>query len=99
MSSALLIHYITQYGYLGLYVILLVSILGLPIPDEFLLTFVGFMSFSGQLDPVLAIISSATGSMTGITIAYFLGRFFEAKVLAHLKKNEGSERIEKVISW
>ena len=99
MSSTLLIHYITQYGYLGLYVILLVSILGLPIPDEFLLTFVGFMSFSGQLDPVLAIISSATGSMTGITIAYFMGRFFEEKVLAHLKKHAGSERLKKVLSW
>ncbi|OLN32565.1 DedA family protein [Desulfosporosinus metallidurans] len=99
MSSTLLIHYITQYGYLGLYVILLVSILGLPLPDEFLLTFVGFMSFSGQLNPVLAIISSASGSMTGITIAYFLGRFFEAKVLAHLKKHAGTERLEKVLSW
>jgi len=99
MSATLLIHYITQYGYPGLYVILLVSILGLPLPDEFLLTFVGFMSFSGQLNPVLAIISSAAGSMTGITLAYFLGRFFEAKVLAHLKKHAGSERLEKVLSW
>ncbi|MDR3584796.1 MAG: DedA family protein [Desulfosporosinus sp.] len=99
MSATLLIHYITQYGYPGLYVILLVSILGLPLPDEFLLTFVGFMSFSGQLNPVLAIISSAAGSMTGITIAYFLGRFFEAKVLTHLKKHAGSERLEKVLSW
>jgi len=99
MSSTLVIHYITQYGYLGLYFILLISILGLPLPDEFLLTFVGFMSFSGQLNPILAIISSAVGSMTGITIAYFLGRFFEAKVLAHLKKHAGSERLEKVLRW
>ncbi|MHB8077386.1 DedA family protein [Desulfosporosinus fructosivorans] len=99
MSLTLLIHYITQYGYPGLYVILLVSILGLPMPDEFLLTFVGFMSFSGQLNPALAILSSAAGSMTGITIAYFLGRFFETKVLVHLKKHAGSERLEKILSW
>jgi len=99
MSSTLLIHFITQYGYVGLYFILLVSILGLPLPDEFLLTFVGFMTFSGQLNPVLAIISSATGSMTGITIAYFLGRVFEAKVLAQLKRYAGSERLDKVLSW
>ena len=99
MSATLLIHYITQYGYPGLYVILLVSILRLPLPDEFLLTFVGFLSFSGQLNPVLAIISSAAVSMTGISIAYFLGRFFEAKVLAHLKKHAGVERLERVLSW
>lgn len=99
MSSALLIHYITQYGYLGIYVILGISILGLPIPAEFLMTFVGFLSFSDQLNPVLAIFSAATGSMTGITIAYFLGRFFEANVLAYLKKHAGGERLEKVLKW
>ncbi|WP_088224837.1 VTT domain-containing protein [Desulfosporosinus sp. FKB] len=99
MSSALLIHIVTQYGYLGLFIILLVSILGLPLPDEFLLTFIGFMSFSGQLNPILAIISSAIGSITGITIAYFLGRFFEAKVLAYLRKHAGSQRLEKVLNW
>jgi membrane protein DedA with SNARE-associated domain len=99
MYSTLLIHYITQYGYLGIYVILGTSILGLPIPDELLMTFVGFLSFSGQLNPVLAIFSSATGSMTGITIAYFLGRFFEANVLAFLEKHAGGERLEKVLKW
>jgi len=99
MYSTLLIHYITQYGYLGIYVILGTSILGLPIPDEFLMTFVGFLSFSGQLNPVLAIFSAATGSMTGITIAYFLGRFFEANVLAFLEKHAGGERLEKVLKW
>ena len=99
MFSTLLIHYITQYGYMGIYVILGISILGLPIPDEFLMTFVGFLSFSGQLNPVLAIFSAATGSMTGITIAYFLGRFFEAKVLAFLKKHAGAKRLEQVLKW
>ncbi|WP_088186469.1 VTT domain-containing protein [Desulfosporosinus sp. FKA] len=99
MSSALLIHIVTQYGYLGLFIILLVSILGLPLPDEFLLTFIGFMSFSGQLNPILAIISSAIGSITGITIAYFLGRFFEANVLVYLRKHTGSQRLEKVLNW
>ena len=57
------------------------------------------MSFSGQLNPILAIIASATGSMTGISIAYLLGRFFEAKVLVLLKKHAGRERLERVLSW
>lgn len=99
MSSTLLIHYITQYGYLGIYVILGLSILALPIPDEFLMTFVGFLSFSGQLNPVLAIFSAALGSITGITIAYFLGRYFEANVLAYLEKHAGGGRLEKVLKW
>jgi membrane protein DedA with SNARE-associated domain len=99
MSSALLIHYITQYGYLSLYGILLVSILGLPIPDEFLLMYVGFLSFSGQLNSVFAVLAAAGGSMTGITVAYFLGRFFEAKVLAFLKRHAGGKRLQTVLDW
>ncbi|MHB1407107.1 MAG: DedA family protein [Desulfitobacteriaceae bacterium] len=99
MSSQLLIHYISQYGYAGLFVILGTSILGIPIPDEFLMTFVGFLSYSGQLNPVLAILSAATGSATGITVAYFLGTIFQQKALVHLKKHAGGERLEKVLSW
>ncbi len=99
MSSELLVHYITQYGYLGLYIILGLSILALPTPDEFLMTFVGFLSFSGQLNPFLAILAAAAGSITGITIAYLLGRFFEAKVLAILKKHAGGKRLGKVLKW
>lgn len=99
MFSALLIDFIEQYGYIGLYIILVISILGLPTPDESLMTFVGFLSFSGQLNTVLAILVAASGGITGITIAYFLGRFFEIRVLAYLNKHVGSERLEKVLKW
>jgi len=99
MTSQLLVHYISQYGYVGLFVILATSILGIPIPDEFLLTFVGSLTYSGQLNPFLAIISAATGSATGITIAYVLGTFFQQKILVHLKKHAGNQRLEKVLDW
>ncbi|AET67243.1 putative membrane-associated protein [Desulfosporosinus orientis DSM 765] len=99
MTSTLLIHYITQYGYTGLYFILGISILGIPIPDETLLIFVGFLTYSGKLNPVLAILSAAAGSATGITVAYFLGTFFQQKVLTHLKKHAGAARLEKVLNW
>ena len=85
--------------YVGLFVILATSILGIPIPDEFLLTFVGSLTYSGQLNPFLAIISAATGSATGITIAYILGTFFQQKIFAHLKKHAGSQRLERVLNW
>lgn len=49
MSSTLLISYINQYGYLGLYIILGISILGLPIPDETLMVFIGFLTIKGNL--------------------------------------------------
>ena len=99
MSSALFMSYVTQYGYLGLYFILGISILGIPIPDETLMVFIGFLTYEGKLNPFLAVLSAASGSITGITVAYFLGRLFHQKALHHLKKHAGSERLEKAFNW
>lgn len=99
MTSQLLFHYISQYGYAGLYLIVGISILGLPVPDELLMTFVGFLTYSGQLNPFLAILFAALGCCTAITIEYLMGTFFQHKVLVLLKKHTGSSKIEKVLSW
>ncbi|AFM42802.1 putative membrane-associated protein [Desulfosporosinus acidiphilus SJ4] len=99
MSSAILMSYVAHYGYLGLYFILGISILGIPIPDETLMVFIGFLTYEGKLNPILAVLSAASGSITGITIAYFLGRLFQQKVMHHLKKHAGSQRLEKAFDW
>ncbi|CAA7603274.1 SNARE associated Golgi protein [Acididesulfobacillus acetoxydans] len=99
MSSAHLISCVTQYGYLGLYAILGISILGIPIPDETLMVFIGFLTYEGKLNPVLAVLAAASGSISGITVAYFLGRLFQQRVLIHLKKHAGSARLDKVLNW
>lgn len=99
MTSQLIFHYITQYGYVGLYIIVGISILGLPIPDEALMTFIGFLTYSGQLNPILAILFAALGCCTAITIEYLLGTFFQRKVFVLLKEHAGSSKIEKVLNW
>lgn len=37
--------WITHYGYVAIFVLLMLGIVGLPVPDEALLTFVGYLSF------------------------------------------------------
>lgn len=99
MTSSLITGLVTQYGYLGLYVSLLITILGIPLPAEFLLTFVGFLAFTGALHPGMAILVATLGSITGLTGSYLLGRFFERKVQGYLNKHTGSARLEKVLGW
>ena len=99
MNLHLISHYITQYGYVGLYSIVGISILGLPVPDELLMTFVGFLTYSGQLNIVLAILFASMGCCTAVTIEYLLGIFFKEKVLVLLERHAGSSRIEKVLNW
>jgi undecaprenyl-diphosphatase len=99
MTDQLLGYYISQYGYVGVYLILAVSILGLPVPVEFLLTFVGYLTSTCELNPFLAIMAATMGSITGITAAYLLGLFFQIKVLSHLHRHAGKHKLEKVFRW
>lgn len=64
---------IVQYGYLGIIIALVGGIVGLPIPDEFLLTFVGYNVSKGTMSGVYAILSGMAGAILGITLSYILG--------------------------
>lgn len=52
------------------------GIVGLPVPDETLLTFTGYLVYKGTLPLPLAFATTLAGSACGITLSYFLGRTF-----------------------
>lgn len=68
--------WITQYGYAAIFALLMFGIVGLPVPDETLLTFTGYLVFRGHLSPVPAFLTALAGSACGITLSYTLGRVF-----------------------
>ena len=74
--------WITQYGYLAIFSLLVLGIVGLPVPDETLLTFTGYLVFRGSLSLPLAYLAAFAGSACGITLRYVLGRTF-GLVLIH----------------
>lgn len=66
--------WIAQYGYLAIFVLLMLGIIGLPVPDETILLFAGYLSFKGdlRLEPTLA--TAFLGSACGISVSYAIGR-------------------------
>jgi len=70
------LHWIAQYGYAAIFCLLMLGIVGLPVPDETLLTFTGYLIFSHQLKLVPAAATVLLGTMCGITLSYILGRTF-----------------------
>lgn len=94
-------YWIQHYGYGGIYVLLMLGIVGVPVPDETLLALSGFLSFKGELSLFPAFLSGFLGSITGITISYFIGRGFGKVVLGkyghyiHLTK----ERLDNARKW
>jgi membrane protein DedA with SNARE-associated domain len=93
--------WITQYGYFAIFLLLLCGIVGLPVPDETLLAFTGFLAFKGNLSLPLAFGAALAGSLSGITISYTLGRTFGMKVIHRYGRyiHVTEEHVNKAHAW
>ncbi|WP_019241641.1 DedA family protein [Bacillus sp. AP8] len=64
---------IEHFAYFGIVIALIGGMVGLPIPDEILLTYVGYTVYQGHLLLFPSLIVSILGAMGGITVSYLLG--------------------------
>lgn len=72
---------IEHFGYLGIIVVLIGGIVGLPIPDEVLLTYVGYNVSQGKLTYIMSLLSAFTGAIGGISLSYYIGYRFGLPLL------------------
>jgi membrane protein DedA with SNARE-associated domain len=82
MAEAIL-HWIAAYGLGAIFVLLMLGVFGLPVPDETLLTVTGVLIGQGRLGFPSSWFVAATGSMCGITLSYGLGRGLGPAAVAH----------------
>ena len=66
--------WVATYGYGALFGLLVLGIVGLPVPDETLLVFCGYLISKGTLSWPATYLAALGGSCCGITISYFIGR-------------------------
>ncbi|GIO27544.1 DedA family protein [Ornithinibacillus bavariensis] len=64
---------ISQYGYIAIFFLLTLGVIGLPIPDEVLMTYLGYITSTGKMSYLLTVLFGVAGSIVGITISYILG--------------------------
>jgi len=94
-------HLISHYGHLAVFCLLVLGIVGLPVPDETLLTFSGYLVYRGQFHFLPTILTAYAGSICGITISYTIGRTGGLYLVhkygpyVHLTK----ERLDRVHNW
>jgi membrane protein DedA with SNARE-associated domain len=69
-----LIHWIKANKYLGIFSSLMLGMFGLPVPDESILTFTGYLISRHHLLPLRALAAAFLGSACGITLNYVVGR-------------------------
>jgi len=93
--------WITQYGYLAIFLLLMFGIVGLPVPDETLLTFSGYLVYAGHLSLPLAFGTALAGSVSGITVSYWLGRNFGMKLIHRYGRyiHVTEKHVQKAHAW
>jgi membrane protein DedA with SNARE-associated domain len=94
-------HWISQHGYVGIFSLLVFGIIGLPVPDEWLLTFSGYLIFKQTLRAIPTFAAAFLGSACGITVSYGLGRIFDNYVILKYGRffHLTPERLARVHSW
>ena len=68
------LRWVTEYGYIGIFSLLALGIIGAPIPDEGLLAFAGYLVYNEKLQLFPTLAAAFLGSVCSITLSYGLGR-------------------------
>jgi membrane-associated protein len=92
MDINLLMSIIAQYGYMAIFFLLWLGIVGLPIPDELVVATGGFLASIALLDPVYSFLFSYLGVASGLTVGFLLGKWCGKPILQWLSKNQKIHR-------
>ncbi|EAE0012119.1 DedA family protein [Listeria monocytogenes] len=74
-----------DFGYIGIFVLIMIENLFPPIPSEIILTFGGFMTTVTSLNVLMVIIVATLGSVVGAILLYKVASYF------------GKERLTKIV--
>lgn len=100
INNEILINWLTQYGAISLFVLLVFGIIALPIPEETLMILSGVLIKKGGLLLFPTLTAAYLGSITGISLSYFLGCFAGKHLLAKFEKKDFVKKhLQRVHKW
>ena len=101
MFEETILNFVSHFGYVGLFGILMFGIIGLPVPDEILIAFIGYLVSQGKMNYFLSILTGSIGSFVGMSLSFFLGERFGLPLLKKYGRtiHITPQRIERVDQW
>ena len=81
MPLEAILQWVAHHAYGGVFLLLMFGIIGLPVPDELLLTFLGYLVYRGDVHFVPAVACAFLGTTCGISFSYLLGRTLGLRIL------------------
>lgn len=96
-----MLYYISDYGPLSLLILLAIGFVGIPLPEQTLLTFTGFLVAQGSINYFIAVLSASAGMILGITISFFIGHYLGIPFLENYGYLLGlnKHRLTKAENW
>jgi membrane protein DedA with SNARE-associated domain len=96
-----IIHWVTEHGYGVIFALFAFGIIGVPLPSEWLLAYLGFLIYKGKLHPVPAVATAYFGNICGMTLNYVLGRTAGLYLVQKFGSlvNLTPERISRMHDW
>ena len=97
--------FMEQYGYWGIFLMIMLENVFPPIPSEVVLTFGGYMTTRSSLTVPGVVLASTAGSLAGAVILYGIGRIFKVERLERFIDRWGhllrvkKEDIRKADAW
>jgi membrane protein DedA with SNARE-associated domain len=96
-----IIYWIAEHGYGVIFALFAIGIVGIPLPNEWLLAYLGFLIYKGNLLPVPTVAAAYFGNICGMTLNYVLGRtaglYLVNKFGSHV--NLSPERLGRMHDW
>ncbi len=86
---------IAQWGYVAIFLVVILGNVGLPVPEETVLTVSGYLIWQRRLEPVPVILVALTSAVIGDNVAYWIGRRYGRLALTRVLR-VAPERIERM---
>jgi len=95
------LQWVAVYGYAAVFFLLMLGVVGLPVPDETLLVFCGYLVSKGTFRPAGAFAAALAGSWCGISLSYMIGRTVGLGMVHRFGKyiHVTDQRLETVHRW
>src|SRR5438128_8949847 len=65
---------ITDWGYAGIFLVVILGNIGLPVPEETVLAVAGYLVWSGRLQLLPVLVVALVSAVAGDNFGYWLGR-------------------------
>ncbi|WP_323702446.1 DedA family protein [Mammaliicoccus sp. Dog046] len=97
--------FMTQYGYIGIFVLVFLEYVIHPFPSEIILTFAGFMTSQSELNIYIVCLLAVIGAVLGSLVLYGIGALIGEERLYRFINKRGkyigikTSDLDKTIKW